>query len=299
MLSIIRFAILNKSSLVSGFTSSPAVFAVLVPVILLLKGIYGSFLFTFSIPVLWQVVYLKGSLSFLGLKKRSLAISLVLGVASGIILGLLGGKVLQLLGLTGHSFISSDSLGVGIGAFKVSFSLAKELGYQLLAKSSTTIGLILYFLFNILLVGLGEEILWRGFIQRKIARKTTVTAAIWITAALFALIHFYIFIILPFGKGIILLVLIGIAGAIWGYLCERMGSIWGAAVSHGIAAAIIWKYYFITLIVSVIIGIFIGIIFNFDYRLSLLAGYAGTDILEGIYKSFAIQKIYVQPSGKK
>ncbi|MFH1711581.1 MAG: hypothetical protein ABH840_04680 [Nanoarchaeota archaeon] len=56
---------------------------------------------------------------------------------------------------------------------------------------------------------------------------------------------------------------------------------------------IIWAYYLITVIVACIIGIFIGIIFNFDYRLSLLAGYAGTDILEGIYKSFKVEKVYV------
>ncbi|MBI2045616.1 hypothetical protein HYT23_06160 [Candidatus Pacearchaeota archaeon] len=56
---------------------------------------------------------------------------------------------------------------------------------------------------------------------------------------------------------------------------------------------ILWGYYVITVFVAAVIGIFIGIIFNFDYRLSLLAGYAGTDILEGIYKSFAIQKVYV------
>ena len=37
-----------------------------------------------------------------------------------------------------------------------------------------------------------------------------------------------------------------------------------------------------------------GLIFNFDWRLALLAGYAGTDILEGIYKSFAVQKVYVK-----
>ena len=53
---------------------------------------------------------------------------------------------------------------------------------------------------------------------------------------------------------------------------------------------IIWGYYAITVLVALIIGIFAGIIFNFDNRLSLLAGYAGTDILEGIYKSFAVQK---------
>jgi len=59
---------------------------------------------------------------------------------------------------------------------------------------------------------------------------------------------------------------------------------------------ILWGYYTITVLVAVIIGVFVGLIFNFDWRLSLLAGYAGTDILEGIYKSFAVQKVYV---GKK
>jgi len=57
---------------------------------------------------------------------------------------------------------------------------------------------------------------------------------------------------------------------------------------------ILWAYYTITVVVAVVIGIFVGIIFNFDYRLSLLAGYAGTDILEGIYKSFKVQKVYVK-----
>jgi len=57
---------------------------------------------------------------------------------------------------------------------------------------------------------------------------------------------------------------------------------------------ILWFYYLVTVLVAAIIGIFVGIIFNFDPRLSLIAGYAGTDILEGIYKSFAVQKVYVQ-----
>ncbi len=57
---------------------------------------------------------------------------------------------------------------------------------------------------------------------------------------------------------------------------------------------ILWRYYVITVIVATVIGIFTGLIFNFDYRLSLLAGYAGTDILEGIYKSFKVEKVYVR-----
>jgi len=57
---------------------------------------------------------------------------------------------------------------------------------------------------------------------------------------------------------------------------------------------ILWGYYLITVMVAFVIGIFTGLIFNFDYRLSLLAGYAGTDILEGIYKSFKVEKVYLK-----
>ena len=62
---------------------------------------------------------------------------------------------------------------------------------------------------------------------------------------------------------------------------------------------ILWGYYSITVLIAVVLGIFTGIIFNFDPRLSLLAGYAGTDILEGIYKSFAVSKVYIGPLKKK
>ncbi len=57
---------------------------------------------------------------------------------------------------------------------------------------------------------------------------------------------------------------------------------------------IIWKYWLITVVIATIIGTFVGVVFDFDYRLSLLAGYAGSDILEGIYKSFKVQKVYVR-----
>jgi len=62
---------------------------------------------------------------------------------------------------------------------------------------------------------------------------------------------------------------------------------------------ILWGYYLITIAVALIIGIFVGIIFDFDPRLSLLAGYAGTDILEGIYKSFSVSKVYVRKKWKR
>ena len=57
---------------------------------------------------------------------------------------------------------------------------------------------------------------------------------------------------------------------------------------------IIPSYLVLTISIAWIIGIFVGILFyNIDLRLSLLAGYAGTDIIEGIYKLFKVKKTYV------
>ena len=63
---------------------------------------------------------------------------------------------------------------------------------------------------------------------------------------------------------------------------------------------ILWGYYLVTVAIAVVVGVFVGVVFNFDSRLSLLSGYAGTDIIEGIYKSFSVQKVYIAPvKGKK
>lgn len=45
-----------------------------------------------------------------------------------------------------------------------------------------------------------------------------------------------------------------------------------------------WKYFAVTIIVSMIVGQFAGVVFNGDWRASLLAGYAGSDFLESMYK---------------
>jgi fluoride ion exporter CrcB/FEX len=57
---------------------------------------------------------------------------------------------------------------------------------------------------------------------------------------------------------------------------------------------IVWSYWTITIVIAMIVGMFTGIIFSFDFRLALLAGYAGTDLLEGIYKAFSVEKFYVK-----
>ena len=85
------------------------------------------------------------------------------------------------------------------------------------------------------------------------------------------------------------LVLSGLLGGIGGLTRGFVGLLKALSLRR----RILWNYYAITVLIALIIGVFVGIIFNFDPRLSLLAGYAGTDIIEGIYKSFAVQKTYI------
>ncbi len=86
------------------------------------------------------------------------------------------------------------------------------------------------------------------------------------------------------------LVLPGVLGGVGGITRAFIGLLKAMSLRR----RILWKYYVITAVVAAVIGVFVGLIFNFDWRLALLAGYAGTDILEGIYKSFKVEKVYVK-----
>lgn len=46
-----------------------------------------------------------------------------------------------------------------------------------------------------------------------------------------------------------------------------------------------WKYFLFTTIASGLIGMFAGLLVSSDYRITMLAGYAGIDAIEGIYKA--------------
>ncbi len=217
---------------------------VILPIFLLSQGIYGSFLFTFSIPLLWQAGFRKEPVVSLGITQKSLGISLVLGMISGCLLGFLGGQGLKILGLTGISLDPMAQLQWTMGGIDIRFPLGNELGYRLLNRSDTLKGILVYLLFNIFLIGLGEEIFWRGFIQSKLRKYFSKNAAIGLSAFFFALIHFYLFFVIPVKLGVAFLVLIGLGGIIWGYLYEYSKNIWGVAISHGITAFLIWKFYF-------------------------------------------------------
>jgi len=45
-----------------------------------------------------------------------------------------------------------------------------------------------------------------------------------------------------------------------------------------------WQYFAVTIVISMIVGQFAGVVFNGDWRASMLAGYAGSDFIESMYK---------------
>ena len=45
-----------------------------------------------------------------------------------------------------------------------------------------------------------------------------------------------------------------------------------------------WKYFLFSLASSGIIGVFTGLLYDADYKITLIAGYAGTDLIESVYK---------------
>ena len=89
-----------------------------------------------------------------------------------------------------------------------------------------------------------------------------------------------------------------VVAALLGGLGGATRGVVGLLKALALRRRILWLYWTITVTIAIIIGIFTGIIFNFDARLALLAGYAGTDIIEGIYKSFSTQKVYIKPKGR-
>lgn len=81
--------------------------------------------------------------------------------------------------------------------------------------------------------------------------------------------------------------LAGIVGGIGGLTRGVVGMMKAMALERNVN----WRYWILTACISVVIGVFTGLIFNYDLRLSALSGYAGTDVVEGIYKSFKVEKV--------
>jgi fructose-specific phosphotransferase system IIC component len=77
------------------------------------------------------------------------------------------------------------------------------------------------------------------------------------------------------------IIIAALLGAIGGMLRATIGIL--KAIKEGKKLTL--PYYLTTPLLALIIGIITGILFDNNYKYSILAGYAGTDILEGITKT--------------
>ncbi|WP_234733188.1 CPBP family intramembrane glutamic endopeptidase [Tellurirhabdus bombi] len=87
------------------------------------------------------------------------------------------------------------------------------------------------------LPGIGEEVLFRGLLQRKLGQWTGNThAAIWIAAAIFSAIHFQFYGFFPRM----------LLGALFGYLYAWSGNLWVPILAHfvnnGFTVLMVWLY---------------------------------------------------------
>ncbi|WP_025764969.1 CPBP family intramembrane glutamic endopeptidase [Dyadobacter tibetensis] len=102
----------------------------------------------------------------------------------------------------------------------------KESQMEVLTKFLTTYDqfgqLLIAMVVVVLLPAAGEEFIFRGIIQRKLAETWNIHIAIWTAAAIFSAIHFQFYGFLPRM----------LLGALFGYLYYWSGNIWVAVLAH-------------------------------------------------------------------
>ncbi|WP_229203184.1 CPBP family intramembrane glutamic endopeptidase [Dyadobacter jejuensis] len=102
----------------------------------------------------------------------------------------------------------------------------KENQMEVLTKFLTTytqVGqLLIAMVVVVLLPAMGEELVFRGVIQRKLAETGNIHMAIWLAAAIFSAIHFQFYGFIPRM----------LLGALFGYLYYWSGNIWVAILAH-------------------------------------------------------------------
>ncbi len=142
----------------------------------------------------------------------ALRADLASGTGKKVGLGLVAAAVLYAVFFAGNYFarVILPFAGEGIGAVYA-------------FKSTASLGRIVPLM--ALLIGPGEEVFWRGFLQRRWHERFGAGRGFLFAAALYAAVHA--------GSGNIMLVLAAaVCGLFWGYLYKRTGSILLIAVSH-------------------------------------------------------------------
>jgi membrane protease YdiL (CAAX protease family) len=172
--------------------------------------------------VLWIVVFLVRPLGFWPTLSISTFILLIVAIGinrerpslrlspRAVLIGMASGGLLYLLFFAGYQVTKGSPIfSEGVGQV-----------YELRNVSTLLIGLLLVFP-----IGPGEEIYWRGLIQRRFSERLGARAGILTATSAYALVH------LPtMNLPLILTAFIG--GLTWGYVYQRTGSLWPVIISH-------------------------------------------------------------------
>lgn len=85
-----------------------------------------------------------------------------------------------------------------------------------------------------------------------------------------------------------------ITGAVLGGLGGLARSIIGLGKSLAAKRRIRWPYFLVTVIIAILIGLILGALTSVSKPIAFLAGYGGTDILEGIGKVIKIIPVEIK-----
>jgi len=85
-----------------------------------------------------------------------------------------------------------------------------------------------------------------------------------------------------------------LVGAILGGAGGLLRSIVGLGKAIAAKRRIRWPYFLITVIIAVLIGLVLGILTSVSKPIAFLAGYSGTDVLEGLGKIIKIIPVEIK-----
>ncbi len=90
-----------------------------------------------------------------------------------------------------------------------------------------------------------------------------------------------------------------LTGALLGFIGGVLRVFVGVFKGFAFSTKIHWKVMFGMALISGVIGLFLGALFNYTQPLSLLAGFAGFDVIDSVLRTFKTQKVIVVPEQNK
>jgi membrane protease YdiL (CAAX protease family) len=177
----------------------------------------GNGVFSWGVPAVLMAMFLGAPRKELSLDQETSAFSILMAV----LLIIASLPLVQAITFDSSSFELPGFMSGLESSLEEMETRATGLLMKLLGEVSTG-ALLANIVVFALIPAVCEELFFRGFVQQKLGKVVNPHAAIWITAAIFSLMHlqFYGF----FGRLFL--------GALLGYLLYKSGSLWPSIIAH-------------------------------------------------------------------